>query len=152
MKRTIGVALVVAVSAAFLLLFPTLKHTLPVAHAQGGCSHGSLTGNYALTWSGFTTLQGSRPQVPWAGEGVVAFDGGGNVSTTYSTAINGTAYTNLTSSGTYTVNSDCTASLAFTKGDAAGLTANMVIIGGGTEVVGTTTDAGDTASFDLKRQ
>jgi len=64
-------------------------------------------------------------------------------------AINGGVFTGQTGSGTYTVNSDCTGSASFTAGDAAGLTSNLAVIGGGTEVFGVVTSAGGTATFDL---
>jgi hypothetical protein len=156
MKRITTALLAVAVLAGLVASVTTTKHNfnvLSVVHASNGCTNASLMGNYALIWSGFTSLRGSRgPQVPWAGAGVGTFDGGGGVSANYSTSVNGSVYTAQTGSGTYTVNSDCTASVGFTQGDAAGLNANMVIIGGGTEALGTDTSAGDTMSFDLKQQ
>ena len=90
--------------------------------------------------------------VPWAGEGVVTFDGAGGVSASYNTAVNAHIFTNQTTAGQYTVNSDCTASLLFTSGDAAGFTADMVIIGNGVEVFGVSTNPGNTMTFDLKKQ
>jgi len=155
MKRIIGVSLALAVSAALLVLFPTSKHGLPVVHAQSGCSVATLTGNYGFIQpAGFITpghaVKGA--EVPWQLAGIMAFDGAGDVSASYSGAINGTVFTNQTASGTYAVNSDCTGSLSFTSGDAAGYTANMAIIGGGAELFGVSTGTGDTASFDAKKQ
>jgi hypothetical protein len=48
MKRTCGPSLAVVASVAFLLLFPTLKHNVPIVHAQSGCSAGTLTGSYGF--------------------------------------------------------------------------------------------------------
>jgi hypothetical protein len=84
--------------------------------------------------------------------GVVAFDGAGNASTSYTLVTNGVAAAGLTGSGTYTVNSDCTGSISFTTGDAAGLTFNMVIIGGGTEIFAIHTTPGITGALDGKKQ
>jgi hypothetical protein len=89
--------------------------------------------------------------------GVSTFDGAGNVSATYTdmspgkpggygTPIQGTG------SGTYTVNSDCTGSVSFTSGTAAGITFNMVIISGGTEVFGINTTPLVIATADFKKQ
>lgn len=142
MKRMLCVLLTLAAAVALV----------PVVHAQ--CTTATLTGNYGLTFAGFTarghSTQGN--EVPWVVVGVVTFDGTGNVSTNYAGAINGSPFTNQTGSGTYTVNSDCTGSVSFTAGDAAGTHANMVIIGGGPEIFCLITDAGSSATFDLKKQ
>jgi hypothetical protein len=82
----------------------------------------------------------------------MTFDGEGNVSFNYSGSLNGTVFTGQSTSGAYSVNSDCTASLVFTSGDGAGFTANMVLLEDGKEVLGVDTGAGDTMTFDLKKQ
>ena len=141
MKRMLSALLTLAAAAALV----------PAVHAQ--CTNATLTGNYAMIWSGFTTKKAPMGnEVPWAGVGVVTFDGAGNVSAGYTTAINGAIYTAQTGAGTYTVNSDCTGSFAITSGDAAGTTANLVILGGGVEVFGVVTQPANTLSFDLKKQ
>ena len=155
MKRIVGGLLVVAVSAALLVLYPTSRHGVPVVHAQSGCGVGTLTGNYGFIQpAGFTHTKpnGKGADVPWQFEGLSTFDGAGNASATYAGAINGQVFTNQTTAGTYTVNSDCTGSLAWTSGDAAGYTANFVIVDGGTEVFAVSTGSGDTASVILKKQ
>ena len=147
MKRIAG-AFLTLVAAIGLVVLPGVT----TSHAQ--CTTASLTGNYGVNFSGFTTASGNRRgnEVPWVLIGVVTFDGAGNVSISYSGAINGSVFTNQTGSGSYTVNFDCTGSLSFTAGDAAGTNANLVIIGGGSEVFGVITDAGSSATFDLKKQ
>lgn len=155
MKRIIGLSFALAVSAALLMLLPMSKRGVPVVHAQSGCSVATISGNYAVIQpSGFTTpshsLKGA--EVPWQVAGVITFDGAGDVSASYTSALNGEISTNQNSSGTYTVNSDCTGSLSFASGDAAGYSANMAIIGGATEVFGISTETGNTASWDAKKQ
>ncbi len=145
MKR-IAYALLTLVAAIEVVVLPGV-HTV---HAQ--CTNATLTGNYGLNFSGFTSKNLRGNEVPWVVIGVVTFDGAGNVSMTYSGAINGSVFTNQTGSGTYTVNSDCTGSLSLTAGDAAGTDADLVIISGGTEVFGVITDTGSSATFDLKKQ
>lgn len=157
MKRIFSVFLAMAAVAVLVFWAPTMKHgstALPVVHAQSGCSAGTLTGNYAFSNPGFTT-PGSPVkgiEVPFAAVGVFAFDGAGNISTSYTFAFKGVVSQGLTSSGTYTVNSDCTGSISFTTGDAAGLNLNMVIIGGGTEIFGIETNPSFTGTFDAKKQ
>lgn len=152
MKAIVAGLLFAAVSM-LLILFSATDHDLPVVHAGRGCTDAALIGTYAVKWSGFTNPNGTQGhQVPWAGAGTARFDGEGNVSSNYSTSINGEVFTAQTTSGTYTVNSDCTASLSFTSGDAAGFTASMVLIGDAKEVFGVDIDTGDTLTFDLKKQ
>jgi hypothetical protein len=158
MKRTIPELFAIAVALAVVSLVPAAKRqmtTLPVVHAQSGCSNATLTGNYAaIQPAGFTTpgrsLKGAA--VPWQVVGTFTLDGAGNVSASYTAAVNGTDYTSQTASGSYTVNSDCTASLSFTSGDAAGYAADLAIIRSGAELFGIAAGNGDTASFDAKKQ
>ncbi len=83
---------------------------------------------------------------------MLTFDGAGNISTSFTVAFRGMISTGQSSTGTYTVNSDCTGSISFTTGDAAGLIFNMVIIGGGTKVFGINTFPSFTETFDAKKQ
>jgi hypothetical protein len=148
MKKSVSALLTLA--AAFVLV--VLPNSITV-HAQ--CSNATLTGTYAMIWSGFTTKKAPvGNEVPFAGTGVVTFDGAGNASVSVTFAINGVISTNLTGSGPYTVNPDCTGSWAVTSGDLAGFTSSLVMIGGGAEVFGVDTAAssGTTVSFDLKKQ
>lgn len=115
----------------------------------------TLAGNYGFMQpSGFIAPGHSvnGAEVPWQGVGILAFDGAGNFSATYSVSVNGNVFTNQTASGPYTVNSDCTGSLTFTSGNAAGYAANLVIVGGGTEIFAVATGTGDTAAWDAKKQ
>jgi hypothetical protein len=156
MKRTTNLLLAVAVLAAVATLAPAVKHhftVLPVVHASG-CTDATLTGNYAIIWSGFATPGNSTTgnEVPWAGAGVLKFDGAGNFSASWTNALDGKILTGLTAAGTYTVNSNCTGSLSFTTGDVTDVTANIVIVGGGVEVFAIDTTAGTTLALDLKKQ
>lgn len=153
MKAIVAGLSVVAVSM-FVILFSATNHDVPVVHAGRVCTDAALIGTYAVKWSGFTNPDGNVPghQAPWAGAGTVRFDGEGNVSSNYDTSVNGQVFTAQTTAGTYTVNSDCTASLSFTSGGAAGFTASMVLIDDAREVFGVDVSTGDTLSFDLKKQ
>jgi hypothetical protein len=140
---------VCAVLAALAVVTTTSKHTVPAVYASTGCSAATLNGNYAVIQpAGFTSHE-----LPWQFVGVVTFNGAGTTSVNYTAAVNGAIHTDQSSQdGTYKVNPDCTGSLSFTAGDAAGYAANIVIIGGGAEVFGISTSAGDTATFDAKMQ
>jgi hypothetical protein len=145
MKRILSVLLTLAAAAALV----------PAVHAQ--CTNATLTGKYAFSQTGFISNSQKGSPLPAAVVGVSTFDGAGNVSATYTdmspgkpggygTPIQGTG------SGTYTVNSDCTGSVSFTSGDAAGITLNMVIISGGTEVFSINTTPLVILTADFKKQ
>jgi len=123
------------------------------AHAQSGCTDLTLTGSYGFSDSGFATpgptVKGN--EVPFATVGVLTFDGAGNVSVSYTTVLNGAISTNLTGSGTYTLDSGCAGSMSFTTGAAAGVTYNIVTVGGGAEVFGIATVGGATQTLDAKK-
>jgi hypothetical protein len=152
-----------ATLVALAVLAATAKKSvtsLPVVHASSGCSVSTLAGNYAVMQpAGFTAAGSSTNgnEVPWQFVGVATFDGAGKVIFSYTAVINGNVFTNQTSSGTYTLNSNtlnsiCNGSASFTSGEGAGTDANIVIVGGGTEVFGIVTNIGSTASFDMKKQ
>jgi hypothetical protein len=141
MKR-ISSALLTLAAAIALVVLPGVT----AVHAQ--CTNATLTGNYAMIWQGFTAKNRMGNEVPFAGAGVVTFDGAGNASISWSQAFNGAISTGLNGSGPYTVNSDCTGSWAV----GTFFSSNLVIIGGGAEVFGIDTAPTNTISFDLKKQ
>jgi len=158
MKRTLTALLAATTVLVLLALAPAAKNTIPampVVHAQSGCGAASLSGNYGFTESGFFASKsrtGTGNEVPLSAVGVFTFDGAGNASISYTVAGNGAITANVTGSGTYAVGSDCTGSISFTTGAAAGITYNIVTVNGGAEVLGIPTVAGTTQTFDAKRQ
>jgi hypothetical protein len=148
MKRIIGISLTLAVAAALLALFPDSKRIVPVAHAQSGCSVTTLSGNYGFTGSGFASPRAKAAEVPVAFSGLETFDGAGNLSATFTSANNGIISAGETTTGTYSVNSDCTGSASLAP---AG-TFNFVIVNGGVELMVIQTDPGDTVTFDAKKE
>jgi hypothetical protein len=153
MKQIVSALLALAVLAALTLVTTTSKHAVRTVYAQSGCSVATLNGNYAFSQPGWGSLhgQGQGNQLPFFNVGVVAFDGTGTVSVSFTNVQSGVVSTE-TDAGTYTVNPDCTGSLSFTTGPGAGATFNMVIIGRGAELFGINTSAGFTSSFDAKKQ
>ena len=146
--------IVISFLALATLVFVVIswKHNLTLVHAQNGCSVATLNGNYGVSWQGFDILRAGTRSVPWAGVGVETFDGAGNVTTSFTQALNGKITAGLTGAGTYTVNPDCTGSVSFTSGAAAAETANFVIIGGGTEALAVLTLSSQTVMVDAKKQ
>jgi hypothetical protein len=75
--------------------------------AQNATKHGT----YVVFGTG--TIVGVGP-ISAVGE--ITYDGLGNTHATYTASVNGTAYRGVTVTGTYTVNRDCTGSLAESDG------------------------------------
>jgi len=92
--------------AAVAALAPGLT---PLAKAEGRtCSNATIKGAYARTDQGFVTLPNSAP-VPLAGLSLMTFDGNGRWMITGYISVNGAHPPGpATSTGTYTVNADCT--------------------------------------------
>jgi len=146
--------LTLAVLAALAIVTTTSKRSVQAVYASTGCTDATLTGKYAFNLSGFTTphRETTGSEVPAAAVGVFTFDGAGNLSTTLTGSINGAIEAADTSSGTYTVNRDCTGTLSLTTGDVAGYDVNLVIIASGTEAFAVSTTPGVTQTLDLKKQ
>jgi hypothetical protein len=152
--RIVSALLALAVLAALAIVATTSKHSVRAVYASTGCTDATLKGSYAFFNTGFATpdrsVQGQED--PFAAVGVSTFDGLGNFSVNATVSFLGVVKTNQSTTGTYTVNSDCTGSISLTAGDDAGFTFNLVIIGGGTEVVGIEGPSGITGTLDAKRQ
>jgi hypothetical protein len=83
----------------------------PVAKADDkGCSNATLKGTFAFTASGFITAPAAAAG-PLAEVGAQTFDGNGGASAIATSSQNGNIH-QVTITGTYTVNPDCTGTLA----------------------------------------
>lgn len=156
MKGTLRGLLTLVALAALIIAGTTSKRIVRPVYAQSGCGVANLSGNYVVSQSGFEAkshLKGNP--LPFAVVGAATFDGAGNFSMTYTDMSPGQpTYIPVqgSGSGTYTVNSDCSGSVSITAGDAAGITLNMEIIGGGKEVFGIITNPFIIATSDWKKQ
>jgi hypothetical protein len=101
MKRTIQPSLLAGVFLAIAML----GGTPPTARAHS-CSMGDVASTYAYTSSGTIV---NPPYGPFAAVGKITFSSSGTLSGTQTTSIAGNFF-DETVSGTFTVNSDCTAS------------------------------------------
>ena len=157
MKRITIIRALVALGVVLALatVTATSKHAERAVYAAGGCSNAILNGNYAVIQSaGFTTHNSTTGnEVPWQFAGFAFFDGKGTVTADYTAAVNGAIFPNQTPTGSYTLSTDssgnCTGTLSLPPVD---YTANIYVVGGGAEVFGISTNAGDTATFDAKKQ
>jgi hypothetical protein len=153
MKRIVSALLALALLAvlvALVLVTTTSKRAVRTVYAQGGCSVGTLNGDYAFSQPGWAGA-GQGNQLPFFNVGVLAFGGTGALSVSFTSVSRGVVSTE-TDAGTYTVNPDCTGSISITAGPGAGVTFNIVIIGHGAELFGINTSAGFTSSVDAKKQ
>ena len=92
------------------------------------CRNGTIEGRYA------TRTEGSIVGVgPFAGVGVMTFDGSGNLTNAATTSTNGNIVSGVTT-GTYSVDDDCTGQMAFTSVSGPPLTFNLVITDRGDEI------------------
>ncbi|HXP86534.1 MAG TPA: hypothetical protein VN841_17530 [Bryobacteraceae bacterium] len=90
-----------AVAALALSVAPTAKA------ADKGCSNASLKGTFSDKDSGWIYTSPTAAPLPFAGVNVDTFDGNGNLTITGTASVGGNIMPG-TSTGTYTVNSDCT--------------------------------------------
>lgn len=151
MKRIVSALTGLAIVAALMFVVITSKHGLESVHAQNGCSNATLSGNYLFHYSGFNSKRNNyATELPIAAVGVGTFDGAGNASFSYHDAFNGhVGETSTPDIGTYSVNSDCTFTLA---DPAAGQTWAGAIVGAGAEFDTIVTVTGYTATMSGKRQ
>jgi hypothetical protein len=110
MKRTIApTSLVIVFATVFVLgIVPRAQ-----ANEHKECSNATLHGSFGYTATG-TLLPAAAPPPfagPFAEVGRQTFDGNGNTTATATINANGNII-NVTIQGTYTVNSDCTGSMA----------------------------------------
>ena len=164
MKRTITtISLAVFVSSLFAIGVPFKgpeggrRSIVPSVQAQdegddrggspGNCSLGTLNGSYGDTISG--TIVGFGPI---AAIGVTNFDGNGHFTGTDTVNINGSGGIPETSTGTYTVNSDCTGTRVQTFPDGRVVSASFVIVNHGKEFLLVNTAPGLVITGSGKKQ
>ena len=142
------------VKRIFSLLFVLAVVVTTTSPVYAQCSNATLTGSYGFKQQGFG-LRNSKPaklgnMIPFATVGVVTFDGAGNASFTLTQVFNseGGAFFEAIP-GTYTVNSDCTGTIAI---EDFGLHFYMVTVGGGAELFAIQTETGTTNIVDAKKQ
>ena len=118
----------------------------PMANADNkGCSNATLKGTFAHFASGFE-IAPSPIAGPIAGVGTDTFDGKGSVTTTAMLSVNGNIIP-VTATGTYTVNSDCTATYKI-----PGTTLFLVIADSGNEIHAICVDPGVVLNHTFRRQ
>jgi hypothetical protein len=155
MKRT-GLRLALLLSVLFALAasigVSTASHRSPiaVAHARNrGCGLQSVVGTYGVSGGG-TVGVGTANPVQDTEVGLLTADGNGNVSGSVTFSANGTLLA-ATYTGTYTVNSDCTASASISDSLGEHLHETGVVLKDGGEIRFIGTDPGAEVSRDAVR-
>jgi len=128
MRKLLRTSLVTGSVVLALALWPTLAGRSSVIKAAAGCTNTSLKGAYATAINGFITGQAPPQQIgaffPVALSGTLTFDGAGNVLRAFEFSFGGIP-SPVKDSGTYQVNSDCTASANF---PGTGETFDLVVV------------------------
>ncbi len=120
---------------------------MPAAQAQNSCTTRTLTSAYGFRLSGSIDGTGNISVI-----GVQIFDGAGKFVITSQTLVTaGVVQRNMTSSGTYTLNTDCTGTLTTTLSDGITSTLDFVVTNSGSAVFTTSTNKGGNLSGELRR-
>ena len=135
MKRQIGVGILLALG----LLIWGAGHLEP-AWSDNPCSLRTLKGTYAYHCSGVHLGTGQPVYVAFAGQD--QYHGDGTMSGVYSFSENGVISHNISYTGTYTVNPDCTGAFTTTDEHGVVVTADLFFGRDGEEVYFVLTDGG----------
>lgn len=155
MKVTLGSMMLVAVLLALSVdyhggIVPEVR-----ADEQNAppCSLHTLRGSYGQSFQFLNTFPSNAGQpivsgthTPGAGLGLVTFDGEGGYITQLTISSSG-HITRSSRTGTYTVNANCTGSIAFPA-----VQIEFVIVDKGKEILGLVVDVGDVAVSNWKKQ
>jgi hypothetical protein len=109
-----GVVLILLVVGAGALTTVGAGYAKDEDTSGAKCSEATLKGTYLFAYDG-VEIKGDE-QVPFALAGYDVFDGSGKVKTFFSRNVNGEVSRNESLSGTYSVKSNCTGTLAFADG------------------------------------
>lgn len=141
-----AIAAYVAVLCYFLLLAPCVQ----AQDDENGrrCSLQTLKGSYGTLFTGHVRDFPDPGQNPIVIEARDTYDGAGHLTETGASMLSGTTQFELTTTGTYTVNPDCSGSqelpgVASTK---------FQIVKHGTEILGILTTGSFTVSFHSEKQ
>src|SRR5712692_6918179 len=109
---------------------------------HAGCTNATLNGTYGFQRMGHT-LQGELSAV-----GIVTFDGQGNGVAAQTISRSGIFNSVTNQLGTYTINSDCTGTETDPNGN---VFAHLVIVHGGSEVLGMSLTPGNNVAIHFER-
>ncbi|MDM9384876.1 hypothetical protein QUB80_29900 [Chlorogloeopsis sp. ULAP01] len=140
-----------AVIFAAILLFIIALSNAPTAQADSRCRNATIEGSFGIQATG-TILEGG-PMQPglFASNGLIDFDGNGNLSTRQTLSLNGTIVPGK-AAGTYKVEQDCTLTAkSIDETSGAQLSISGVIVKRGTEIPIISTDPYTVVTGILKK-
>jgi hypothetical protein len=121
------------------------------AHAKG-CSNWTIKGSYAFTIHGQVLLPDGAPPLLIDGLAKTTFDGRGNLTQLDAVATDGNvAPVFRLSSGTYSVNRDCTGSFTVSNGDQPPIHTLIVVAQSGNTIHAVVIDPGFATTSDAER-
>jgi hypothetical protein len=135
----------------FLLTVALAASSTLTAHANA-CSNLTIKGTYAFTIHGTIFLPGGAPPLLVDGLAKATFDGNGNLTQLDAVAING----NVTlgwrrSTGTYSVNPDCTGIFTVSNGDQPPIDGQFIVAQSGNTIHNMVVDAGIATTAEGER-
>jgi hypothetical protein len=137
-----------SIAPVVFLLSVILFSASPRSNAQTvthTCTNASIVGTYGYSISGWVVSNGF---VPFAAAGSLTSDGNGKFTGTDSATEGTTVSRTLT--GTYTVNTDCTGTAAFTDNLGNSSQFNLIVTAGGIQFM--ETDSGSIVAGEAKRR
>jgi hypothetical protein len=150
LRPTLLALVLLAMAASIGISTVSHRSLTGVAHAKNrGCDLQSVFGTYGVSGGG-TVGVGTATPVQDTEVGLLTADGNGNVSGSVTFSANGTLLA-ATYTGTYTVNSDCTASASINDSLGEHLHETGVVLKDGSEIRFIGTDPGAEVSRDAVR-
>ena len=134
----------------FLLTLVVVGSQSSTAHASA-CSNSTIRGSYAFTIHGTVFLPGG-PTLLIDGLARTTFDGNGNITQLDAVAANGNVPPGWrTSTGTYSVNPDCTGTFTVSNGDQPPIHAQMIVAQSGNTIHDMVIDPGFATTAEGER-
>jgi hypothetical protein len=135
----------------FLLTLALAASSTLTAHASV-CSNWTIRGTYAFTIHGQVFLPGGAPSLLIDGLARTTFDGGGNLTQLDAVATNGNVPPGWRpSTGTYSVNPDCTGTFTVSNGDQPPIHAQFIVSRSGNTIHAVVIDPGFATTSDAER-
>src|SRR5258708_22163999 len=117
------------------LLALALVVSSPLMSDASACSNSTIEGTYAFTIHGTVFLPGGAPPLLVDGLAKPSFDGNGNITQLDAVAVNGNVAPGWRlSTGTYSVNPDCTGTFTVSNGDRPPINGQFIVAQSGNTI------------------
>ena len=120
--------------------------------ARASCTNSTIKGTYAFTIHGTVFLPGGAPPLLVDGLAKTTFDGNGNLTQLDAVAANGNVAPGWRlSTGTYSVNPDCTGTFTVSNGNQPPIHAQFIVAQSGNTIHAMVIDPGFATTSDAER-